>query len=184
MQPDRPRRPRGARAAVIAGLLTVALAACAPTVWEPVNVTVGDLELSLEAPRDSTVEDGSLGAPGCVDARASVYAGSKVRSNLTIATASADGACPDERPLNGRFPSWGAVDQLPQDAVAVDLDVAAGASAYQFTVVYTECTNFCTDYDRPVTFVELADGRTFFTTGYELSDATLTRMVDSIALVS
>lgn len=169
------------RCATVALVLAAPLlAACDPPLTDDsTDVELGDLALTIAVPSTYEIVDSAIGAPGCVDD--AVVISVDTPGNVILATASPATACPDEQPLNGRFPSWGAVDQLPDGTTAATTGID-GATAYRFEVTYTECTNSCEDFDRQVTFVELDDGRTFFVVGRETADYRYEEMVSSITL--
>jgi len=162
--------------ALVAVLLAVATAtACGPD-QETRTIDLGTVRLELDAPAGWSTDAATFGAPTCADAQ-TMLGRPGASEGLVISTATPETACPQQDPLNGRFPSWGSVDQLPDDAEPVALEVG---DAYRFVVEYTECTNDCIRRDQVVTFVELPDGRTFFTVGIELAAARHDAMVESI----
>lgn len=184
MQPARPARRRGAAAlAAAAALLIAPLAACAPTVWEPATVTVGDVELLLDVPEGSEIGENVYDASECVTAEAVIQPGGTGKGHVWIQTVAPESACPGEPTMN-RAASWGSLDQLPSDASPRDLDLGVDATVHEFTTTFTVCTNHCESSDWPVTFVELADGRTFFVTSSSVPTGDVTRMIESLTVVS
>jgi len=83
--------------------------------------------------------------------------------------------CPGQQAVNGRFPSWAHVRDLPDEAAKLDLSGPIG-SAYSFTVAYTQCTNECYGRTYDVVFVTLDDGTTFWMQSSDL-DGSVTRDV-------
>ena len=177
----RGRMPRHATSflpAVLLVLGTALLAGCSSN-RVPAPVDLGDLRLEADLPDDyAPHEDAPLPAPSCVDALELLGpAGAARDEGLLLARVAPGAACPDEEAVNGRFPSWGAAEQLPAQVEPVELAIG---NAYRFSVRYGHCTNDCRYDERPVTFVELPDGSTFFAIGYGVSPDLYEQMVDSL----
>src|SRR5690606_33167673 len=151
--------------ALVAVLLAVAKAtACGPD-QETRTIDLGTVRLELDAPAGWSTDAAAFGAATCADAL-TMLGRPGASGGLVTPTAAARSACPQQDPPNGRFAPWWSVDQLPDDAEPVALEVG---DAYRFVVEYAQCTNDCIRRDQVVTFVELPVGRTFFTVGIELA---------------
>lgn len=94
---------------------------------------------------------------------------------------STDTGCPDNEAINGSLPSWGSAQQLPKTAEAVRMGIPK-ATAMQFDVHYTQCTNSCYGATYRITFVTLGDGRTFYVTTGNVTAAARAELLDSITV--
>lgn len=96
---------------------------------------------------------------------------------VSFATTSAATACPETDPLNGQFPSWADAADLPEGAVEIALPGVP--VAHRFSLVYTECTNSCTDYDRELALLEL-DGATVLASSTGMDADAFDRVLASV----
>ena len=137
---------------LLAALGALALGGCVvqppPIPPVPTSVVVADTTVTVDVPPVSEVVGQSTDAGECAIGSVRVRTGEASRDVLTVLATTATAACPDEEPLNGRYPTWGPTDALPADATPVD--VPGAASAHRFAFDYTECTNSCTTVTREV----------------------------------
>lgn len=91
-------------------------------------------------------------------------------------------ACPGARSLNGSFPTWASVRDLPQDRVQLAVHEPV-ASAYRFRLDYTQCTNECYDRTYDVVFVTLVGtNSTFWMQSSDLEIAAVDKILGSLRL--
>ncbi|MBA3310103.1 MAG: hypothetical protein H0U28_08595 [Nocardioidaceae bacterium] len=135
------------------------------------RISLGGAELTVEVPIGlGPPRDDSLTGTECPTTRATfgtLPSGSTDHDpKLFFGTTSR--ACPDERrptepaiPLNGSFPTWASVADLPpdRDELAVDGPLEA---AYRFSLPYTQCTNECYERTYDVVFVTLVGSDSTF----------------------
>lgn len=178
-------RPGRRRVGVAALAGSAALVGCSilggVTLTDTVTIDLGSVTLGVAAPADHELADIAIGGPGCVDTAAFLEVGPG-RDHVAFSTASPGLSCPEEQPLNGRFPSWASVEELPDGVTPVESEdgLPEGSTVARFAVDYTECTNSCTTTTRPVAFVELPDGRTFFAVGFQVDTDVFDAMIASL----
>ncbi len=89
-------------------------------------------------------------------------------------------ACPDEQSLNGSFPTWASVADLPHGRD--ELPVAGPLeAAYRFSLPYTQCTNECFERTYDVVFVTLVGSdSTFWVQSTGLDTDAVDAIIDSL----
>lgn len=159
----------------------LALAGCIATP-QPISVPIdlGGVQLDVSLPASAEMEEGAIAASTCADARQVVHLAGD-RQWVSFATTSPATACPDEEALNGRFPSWSSVDELPTDAV-LDHPSPSFTSVHRFTVEYTECTNSCSRWPVEVAFLDLTNGAALIITGFNVEPGTFNEMLSTVVL--
>lgn len=94
--------------------------------------------------------------------------------------------CPGERPLNGSFPGWGSVAELPSGVQRLPVVVSGSPvkAAYRFQMTYNQCTNECYQRVYTVTFVEFTESATapIWVQSWGIDDARLDAMLASLRL--
>lgn len=168
MRTPSPALSRATAALAVAALVVAGVSGCFATPPTDEQVTVSletadgtPVELAAVLP-GGAVDAGPVSPSSCVDDAQAWELPSIDDSIISFATVSAATACPDERPVNGRFPSWTDAASLPDHAVPID--VPGVPAAHRFSLRYTECTNFCTDWMRELALLEL-DGATVLVAG-------------------
>lgn len=119
---------------------------------------------------------------GAADCGDQVYAWDEIPTSADdpgphLFLGTAQPGCPEAPAQNGRFPSWWAADELPDDATPVELAVGDG---HRFAVVYTQCTNECYERGYDFLFIETA-GSTFWIGSFGIEDAVIDAMAESVS---
>ncbi len=109
------------------------------------RISLADLSLSADVPTELGSPQPDHRTGDCPTSRESfgraMPAGSTDHDpKLFFATTSEP--CPDEQSVNGHFPTWASVGDLPPDREKVSV-VAPRMPAYRFSIDYTQCTNEC-----------------------------------------
>ncbi|MCH1882127.1 hypothetical protein [Agrococcus sp. ARC_14] len=172
--------------AIVAVTAIAALTGCmlAPPQDETVTVSLETadgqlLELEATIPGGAS-NSGPVAVSGCVDDAEAWELPFIDRGIISFATTSAATACPDDQPLNGRFPSWASAAELP--ASAVEVAVPGVQRAHRFALDYTECTNFCRSWPRELALLEL-DGATVLVAATGPDAERFDRLVASILVL-
>lgn len=158
---ERPRF-RPARGIIVALSIFVAVAVLLVAIWylaprllgsKTQHITIKDdrLAVSITVPRDISM----TGAYTRPEAPCDPVAWDFGR-DLTIQMFSASCEIPDDpsAPLNGRHGVYRSIDDVADPIDATTVDTPLG-TAQVFTQKYTECTNFCTDYDEHIAIIAL-----------------------------
>ncbi len=150
------------------------------------SIELGELHLTADVPTElgSPRHDDRTGdCPVRRSSFSSIPVGSTDHDPKTFFSTT-DSPCPDAQSLNGSFPTWASVDDLPADAVELDAPLQAPLkSAYEFKLDYTQCTNECYSRTYDVVFVTLdSSGQTFWMQSTDLDDAAADAILQSVSV--
>jgi len=91
-------------------------------------------------------------------------------------------ACPDQRSVNGSFPTWSRVGDPPPEREEVTAPAPVKA-AYRFSLDYDQCTNECYSRTYDVVFVTLeGTDRTFWIQSTDVDTEVVDAILESVSV--
>lgn len=150
------------------------------------SIELGDLHLTAEVPAElgSPRADERTGACPASLASFGILPVGSTDHDPRLFFGTTGQPCPETQSLNGYFPTWARVDDLPADAVELKVPVQAPlTAAYRFKLDYMQCTNECYSRTYDVVFMTL-DGseQTIWMQSTDLDEATVDAILTSISV--
>ena len=148
------------------------------------RISLADLSLTADVPTElgSPQPDHRTGdCPTSRESFGTIPTGSTDHDPKLFFATTSD-PCPDEQSVNGHFPTWASVGDLPPERQKVPV-VAPTMTAYRFSIDYTQCTNECYARTYDVVFVTL-DGseQTFWVQSTGLDIGAVDAILESVTV--